>query len=138
MINSVVLVGRIGKRPELKYSQNGTPLCKFSLAVNRRGKDDEPDWLNIVCFGKTAEFVAQYMDKGALVGVEGRIQTRQYEKDGQTLTWTEIAANGVQGLESRKEAEARRAGSGQARQAQATEQEPDDFADAEPDPFGDQ
>jgi single-stranded DNA-binding protein len=85
MINNATLVARIGKQPDLTYSQSGTPLCKFSLAVARRGKGDEADWLNIVCFGKTAEFVAQYLDKGALVGVEGRIQTRQYEKDGQTL-----------------------------------------------------
>lgn len=136
MINNAVLVGRIGKQPDLTYSQNGTPLCKFSLAVSRRSRDkEETDWLNIVCFGKTAEFVAQYLDKGALVGVEGRIQTRQYEKDGKTLTWTEIAANSVQGLESRKDAEARRASGGQ--QAQAA-QEPDDFMANEPDPFGDQ
>lgn len=136
MINNAVLVGRIGKQPDLTYSQNGTPLCKFSLAVARRSKDrEETDWLNIVCFGKTAEFVAQYLDKGALVGVEGRIQTRQYEKDGKTLTWTEIAANSVQGLESRKDAEARRASGGQ--QAQPA-QEPDDFMANEPDPFGDQ
>ena len=131
MINSVVLVGRIGKDPEMKYAQSGTAICKFSLAVNRRGKGDETDWLNIVCFEKTAEFVAQYMDKGALVGIEGRIQVSQYEKDGQKTWWTEIVAHSVQGLETRADAEARRAG--------GQEQEPDQFnVDTENDPFGDQ
>lgn len=154
-INSVALVGRIGKEPDMKYSQQGTPVCKFSLAVNRRDKDEEPDWLNIVCFGKTAEFVAQYLDKGSLVGVEGAIHTRQYEKDGKTLTWTEIAANNVQGLESKKEADARRAGqSGQGQQQRTQrkaaqdapfgdndqlEPEPDGLdIDPEDDPFGGQ
>lgn len=132
MINNCTLVGRIGKDPELKYGQSGNPYCKFSLAVNRPGKDDETDWLNIVCFGKTAEFVSQYLDKGALVGVVGAIQTRQYDdNDGKRQWWTEIAANSVQGLESRKDAEARRAG--------GQEQEPDDFeVDEDNDPFGDQ
>ena len=132
MINSVVLVGRIGKDPEMKYAQSGTPICKFSLAVNRRGEKDETDWLNIVCFGKTAEFVAQYMDKGALVGIEGRIQTSEYQdKQDNKRTWTEIVAHSVQGLETRADAEARRAG--------GQEQEPDQFdVDTENDPFGDQ
>ena len=166
MINCVTLVGRIGRDPELRYAQSGTPICKFSLAVTRRGGRDETDWLNIVCFGKTAEFVSQYMDKGSLVGIEGRIQVDQYEKDGQQRTWTEIVANNVQALESRQEAERRRSqqgGGAPPRQAPPPQQqpqqqqqgapqqshgqppqsygpsEPDDFhIDESNDPFGDQ
>ncbi len=156
MINNAVLVGRMGNDPEMRYSQNGTPITKFRLAVTRprraEAQEDETDWLNIVCFGKTAEFVAQYLDKGSLVGVEGRIQTRQYEQDGRQVWWTEIAANNVQALESKQEAERRRAShtdrgaaprqapAQQGRPAQpAAPAEPDDFEiDESNDPFGDQ
>jgi single-strand DNA-binding protein len=168
MINSVVLVGRMGTDPELRYAQTGTPIAKFRLAVSRPRRSDSPeeetDWLNIVCFGKTAEFVGQYLDKGSLVGIEGRIQTRQYDQDGRQMWWTEIAANNVQALESRQEAERRRGQQGgvggaprqpqqaqpprqapQQRPAQAPQQqsygppEPDDFQiDESNDPFGDQ
>jgi len=141
MINNVVLVGRIGNDPAMTYAQSGTPVCKFRLAVNRRGERDETDWLNIVCFKKTAEFVQQYLDKGSLVGVEGRIQVREYDDDdGKRTYWTEIVANNVQALESRADAEKRRGGQ-QEQQAQQQTQapEPDQFdVDTENDPFGDQ
>ena len=156
MINNAVLVGRIGNDPEMRYSQSGTPITKFRLAVTRprRGdaQEDETDWLNIVCFNKTAEFVAQYLDKCSLVGVEGRIQTRQYEQDGRQVWWTEIVANSVQALESKQEAERRRAShvdrgaaprQGPQQQGRAPQPaaaaEPDDFEiDESNDPFGDQ
>ncbi len=115
MINSCVLVGRIGNDPEMRYTPSGMAVVNFRLAVPRRRRsqdeEDQTDWLNIVAFGKTAEFVAQYMDKGALVGVEGRIQSRSWEtQDGQRRSTVEIIANSVQALESRQEAERRRAG----------------------------
>ena len=73
MINSVVLVGRLGNDPELTYTQSGTAICKFRVAVNRPPRRDsdqeETDWLNIVTFGRTAETCGQYLDKGALVGI---------------------------------------------------------------------
>ncbi|MBU1067156.1 single-stranded DNA-binding protein [Patescibacteria group bacterium] len=102
MINSVVLVGRIVNKPEMTYSKKGDPICKFKLAVPRAFKKDETDFINIVTFGKTAQFVAQYLDKGALVGVEGRLQIREYvNKDGVKMWWTDVPANSIQSLEKK-------------------------------------
>ncbi len=143
MINSVVLVGRLANDPEMRYSSSGTQITKFRIAVSRpprAGSDEEQtDWLNVVCFGKTAEFVAQYLDKGSLVGIEGRIQTSSFDgQDGKRQWWTEIAANSVQALESRQEAERRRS-SQPARQApqQQAEPAPQQQAAPPPEPFGD-
>lgn len=122
MINSCVLVGRLCAAPEAKPTNSGMMVCNFRLAVNRTRKAEDgqqqADFLDIVCFDKTAQFVAQYVDKGALVGVEGRIQTRSWQtQDGQKRWAVEIIANSVQALETRKDAEARRAQGG-------TQQEP--------------
>ncbi len=117
MINSCVLVGRIANDPEMRYATSGTAVTNFRLAVNRQRKgadgQEETDFLDIVTFGKTAEFVAQFMDKGSLVGVEGRIQSRTWQtQDGQRRYSVEVIANSVQALESRQEAERRRAARG--------------------------
>ena len=116
MINNVVLVGRLGNDPEMRYTPSGTAVTSFRLAVNRPPRRDAPegeeqtDWLNIVTFGKVAENCAQYLDKGSLVGIEGRVQSRSWEgKDGQRRYSVEINARSVQFLESRQEAERRRA-----------------------------
>jgi len=101
LVNSVVLVGRLVNKPEMKYGDSGKAVTKFRLAVARAFKKDETDFVNIVCFGKTAEFVAQYLDKGALVSVEGRLQIREYEKDGNKMWWTDIPANSIQSLEKK-------------------------------------
>lgn len=158
MINSVVLVGRLGNDPELSYSPSGTAIAKFRLGVTRpprRAQDgswgqEETDWLNIVCFGKTAENVSQYLDKGALVGVEGRVQSRTWERqDGGKAYAVEINAFRVHFLESRGEAEARRARAGSAGPQQRPQggpppqQEPPPPDEGWPgeedeDPFGDQ
>ncbi|MGC9317677.1 MAG: single-stranded DNA-binding protein [Armatimonadota bacterium] len=113
MINTAVLVGRLGNDPELTYTQSGTAIAKFRLAVNRPPRRDsdqeETDWLDIVTFGRTAENCAQYLDKGALVGVEGRVQSRTWERqDGSRAYSVEINAYRVQFLESRQVAEERR------------------------------
>ena len=115
MINNVVLVGRLGNDPEMRYIPSGTAVTSFRLAVNRPPRRDAPegeeqtDWLNIVTFGKVAENCAQYLDKGSLVGIEGRVQSRSWEgKDGQRRYSVEINARSVQFLESRQEAERRR------------------------------
>jgi len=123
VINNVVLVGRLGNDPELSYVQSGSALCKFRLAVSRPPRRDsneeETDWLNIVCWDRTAENVNQYLDKGALVGIEGRIQSRSWEReDGSRAYAVEINAYRVHFLESRKEAEARRAAQGGGRPPQ--------------------
>jgi len=189
VINSVVLVGRLGNDPELSYSQSGVAICKFRIAVDRpprsggdssrggettersepiptsekcpncadgmlriregrRGKflgctnypnctysrdyegdgsepagggqqaspapqQQETDWLNIVALGRTAEISAQYLSKGALVGIEGRIQSRSWDTpEGTRAYMVEILANRVQFLESRRDREAREASHG--------------------------
>lgn len=150
MINSCVLVGRLCAAPEVKPLTNGGHVGNFRLAVNRNRKDsdgkDEADFLDIVCFNKTAEFVGQYVDKGAMVGVEGRIQTRSWStQDGQKRWAVEIIANRVQTLETRKDAEARRGTSGEPQSAPTPAATPaprasgSGFSDDkfEDDPFGD-
>jgi len=132
MLNSVTLAGRLCANPELKQTTSGMAVVNARLAVNRRGKDDVADFFDIVAFDKTATFMAQYLDKGALVGVEGRLQSRTYQtQSGDNRHVVEVIANSVQALESKQEAERRRAASGQApsngtRQAptQAQEQAP--------------
>lgn len=155
MLNTVVLVGRLCTAPESKQTTSGTTVGNFRIAVNRRGKSDEADFFNVVCFEKTAQFVAQYVDKGALVGVEGRLQSRTYQKEnGDNVHVVEVIANSVQALESKREAEQRRAqaggnggsgnGAGQARalpradaQPAPTQQPQASTAIDEDDPFGD-
>ena len=103
MLNSVGLTGRLTKKPELITTANGTKLCNFTLAVNKpqKTKDGQgADFPNVICFNKTAENVAQYLDKGSLVAVDGRLQTRSYDnKDGQRVFVTEVAARNVHFLE---------------------------------------
>lgn len=157
MINNVVLVGRLANDPELTYTPSGTAVAKFRLAVNRpprQGSDQqETDWLNVVTFGRTAETCAQYLNKGALVGIEGRVQSSTWERQDGTRGYSvEINALRVQFLESRRDREAREAGGGErprqpAQRPAAAEpsapppqETPDiDWAlDEEEDPFGDQ
>ncbi len=129
MINNVVLVGRLGTEPELTYTQSGTAITKFRLAVNRPPRADsqqeETDWLDVVAFGRTAETCAQYLDKGALVGIEGRVQSRTWERqDGSRGYAVEINAFRVQFLESRRDREARQAASGGASGRQQPQAQP--------------
>lgn len=100
-MNNVSLVGRLTKQVELRYSPNGTPVSTFTIAVNRM-KKDEADFINCVCFKKTAENMANFTDKGSQVAVTGSIQTRNYEKDGRKVYVTEIIANQVTFLDSKK------------------------------------
>ena len=113
MLNSCALVGRIATDPELKHTTSGTAVCNFRLAVERARKADgqpDADFIDVVAFGKSAEFVAEYLDKGALVGVTGRIQARQWQAlDGTSRRAVEVVADTVQALESKHEAERRRA-----------------------------
>ena len=108
MINRVILVGRVTKDPVLRKTPNGTSVVSFTLAVNRNIKKEgqpEADFINCVAWNKTADFMAQYVRKGALLGVEGRIQTRNYDdKNGKRVYVTEVVADSVQFLESKKAA----------------------------------
>ena len=104
MMNRVVLVGRLTKDPELRYTPNGVPVATFTLAVNRtfsnQQGESEADFINCVVWRKPAENVANFLKKGSLAGVDGRIQTRNYEgQDGKRVYVTEILAESVQFLE---------------------------------------
>ena len=106
MMNRVVLVGRLTKDPELRYTPNGVPVATFTLAVNRTFSNQkgerEADFINCVIWRKPAENVANYLKKGSLAGVDGRIQTRNYEgQDGKRVYVTEVQAESVQFLEPR-------------------------------------
>lgn len=113
MINHCVLVGRLTRDPEMRYTQNGIAITKFRLAVDRPfGRDDTgqrpTDFIDIVAWRKTAELCGQYLGKGSLVGIEGRIQTRSWQtQDGQQRHGFEVQADRVAFLESRAERERR-------------------------------
>ncbi|RZI49330.1 single-stranded DNA-binding protein [Lactococcus kimchii] len=106
MINNVVLVGRITRDPELRYTPQNQAVATFSLAVNRQFKnangEREADFINCVIWRQQAENLANWAKKGALVGITGRIQTRNYEnQQGQRVYVTEVVAESFQMLESR-------------------------------------
>ena len=106
MLNSVCLVGRTTRDPELKYTTSNIAVATFSLAVNRNFKDAngerETDFINCVIWRQQAENLANWAKKGALIGITGRIQTRSYEnQQGQRVYVTEVVAENFQMLESR-------------------------------------
>ena len=89
IINKVVLLGRLTKDPELRYTAgNGTAVCKFTLAVNRQFKKDEADFISCVSFGKSAETISQYLLKGSQIAIGGRIQTGSYDAQDGTKRYT--------------------------------------------------
>ncbi|HHM02705.1 MAG TPA: single-stranded DNA-binding protein [Caldithrix abyssi] len=107
-VNKVILLGRLGKDPEMRYAPSGTAIATFSLATNHRQKnkdgewEEKTEWHNILTFGKTAEVAGEYLKKGKLVFVEGRIQTSSWEDDkGQKRYRTEIVAANMQLVGSR-------------------------------------
>jgi single-strand DNA-binding protein len=104
-VNTIHIIGRLGKDPEMAYSGDGKPFTKTSVAVDRQGKGKETDWFNAVAFGKTAEFLNEYGAKGRKVYVEGRMQSNKWEKDGQTRTSWELIVNQVEFLDAPKQAE---------------------------------
>ncbi|MCR1798287.1 single-stranded DNA-binding protein [Staphylococcus warneri] len=104
MLNRVVLVGRLTKDPEFRTTQNGVSVTTFTLAVNRNFKnkngEQQADFINVVVFRQQAENVNNYLSKGNLASVDGRIQSRSYEnKEGQRVYVTEVLADSVQFLE---------------------------------------
>ncbi|EAC4425306.1 single-stranded DNA-binding protein [Listeria monocytogenes] len=106
MMNRVVLVGRLANDPDLKYTSSGVAVATFRLAVNRpftnQDGEREADFINCVVWRKPAENAANYLRKGSLAGVDGRVQTRNYEgQDGKRVYVTEIVAESVQFLEPR-------------------------------------
>ena len=106
MLNTIVLIGRLTRDPELRYTSTGTAVVNFGIAVNRGFKSKVPDaptadFFNVTCWNRLAEIVAEYMVKGRLVAVQGRLQSRTAEKDGQRRTYVEIVADTVKFLESK-------------------------------------
>lgn len=105
MINRVVLVGRLVADPELRYTPNGIASCKFRVAVNRPFKNEgeqQADFISCVAWRKQAENLANYIRKGGLIGLEGRIQTGSYEgQDGKRVYTTDVVADSIQFLEPR-------------------------------------
>lgn len=106
MLNRVVLVGRLTRDPELRYTPNGIAVANFTVAANRPFRnqqgEQEADFINCVTWRRQAENLANYMRKGSLIGVDGRIQTRSYEaKDGRMVYVTEVLAENIQFLEPR-------------------------------------
>ncbi len=103
-MNKVILIGRLGQDPELRYTPNGVAVCNFSIAVQRpftnQQGEREVDWVDIVVWRKQAENCANYLAKGRQVAVEGRLQVRSYETDeGQRRRVTEVVANNVKFLD---------------------------------------
>lgn len=93
-MNISILIGRLTKDPELRHTPQGTATTTFNIAVERERKDGGADFLTVVVWGNTAEFICKYMRKGSKLAVRGRIQTRDYEgKDGQKHYVTEVVAD---------------------------------------------
>jgi single-strand DNA-binding protein len=107
MMNRVILVGRLTKAPELRYTPAGAAVCTFTLAVNRtftnQQGEREADFINCVVWRKAAENTANFLSKGSLAGVDGRLQSRSYEdSDGKRVFVTEVVAESVQFLEPKQ------------------------------------
>ena len=131
-MNKVVLIGRLTRDPELRYTGNNTPVATFSLAVDRpfnsNTQERGTDFIPIVVWNKQAENVKNYLTKGSQVGIDGRIQTRSYDdKDGQKRYVTEVVANNVEFLGSKNSSNDTK---------KAAEVSLDDFKDAPAEPKG--
>lgn len=128
-VNKVILVGNLGRDPEVRYMPNGEAVCNFSIATTDNWKDksgvkqERTEWHNIVMYRRLAEIAGEYLKKGRPVYIEGSLQTRKWEKDGVTRYTTEIIANQMQMLGSRGDS-----GGTSYEGAQATA--PDDFNQA--------
>ena len=107
-VNKVILIGNLGRDPETRYTQAGTPVTHFSVATNESWRDkqsgeqqERTEWHNVVCFARLAEIAGEYLAKGRTVYIEGSLRTSSWEKDGQTRYRTEIIANEMQMLGGR-------------------------------------
>ena len=108
MLNKVQIIGRVGKDPEVRYSTNGDAIANFTVATSERYKDkqtgeaiEKTEWHNVSAFRRLAEIIGEYVHKGSLIYIEGKIQTRKYEKDGVTHYATSIVASEMKMLGSK-------------------------------------
>ena len=112
MLNRIILMGRLARDPELRHTQTGTPVASFRLAVDRDFKDKATgekatDWIDVVAWRQTAEFVSRYFAKGRMAVVEGRLQMRDWtDRDGNKRTSAEVVADNVYFGDSKRDAEA--------------------------------
>jgi len=132
MCNRVVVVGRLTRDPELRTTSTGKDVVEFSIAVNKRIKPADgadADFFRVKAWGQTASYVGEYIGRGRLVSVDGRLESRKYtDKDGNNREIVEIVADNVNALDRPKEdAEPRQESRGKARQPQGEEYDP--FAD---------
>jgi single-strand DNA-binding protein len=130
MYNKVILIGNLTKDPELRYTPQGTPVASFRLAVNYRYKQSdemkqETTFIDIVIFGKQAESCSQYLNKGSSALVEGRLQERRWESDGQQRSKFEVVAQSVKFLSPKK-------GGAQASSSEGDFTPPEETTDLEP------
>ena len=105
MVNSCNFIGRLGRDPETRYTQSGKAVASFSLACSeKRGGEESTEWVNVVAWEKLAEIVGQYLTKGSLVFISGRMQTRKWQdKEGGTRYTTEIVAREMKMLDGKKD-----------------------------------
>lgn len=133
MINRVVLVGRITADPEVRKTQSGLSVCTFTVAMNRRTNREVSDFVRCTAWRQTADFMGQYITKGALIGVEGSLQSGSYEdkETGKRINTLEVSCDSVQALESRSSRQQASQNSGQPAYSQpsSTYNQKDDFQD---------
>ena len=133
MINRVVLVGRLTKDPELRYTPSGVAVATFTLAVNRQFSnaqgEKEADFISVVVWRQLAELCANYLKKGSQAGLEGRLQTRSYDnKEGRRVYVTEVVADNIQFLSPAGERREERGFSGGSPAGRGTDHMNDPFA----------
>jgi len=102
-MNQVCLTGNLVKDVELRTTTTGNSVVRFTLAVNRRKKEDGADFISCVAYGQTAELIHLHIKKGHRMGLSGHIQTGSYEKDGKTIYTTDVVANSIDFLERKQE-----------------------------------
>ena len=132
-LNRVMIIGRLGRGPEIRYSQSGTAVCNFSIATSEQWidkatgqKHEKTEWHSLVSFGKQAETMEKYLTKGSQVYIEGKLTTDTYEKEGQTHYSTKIKVDGFQFL-----------GGDPATKAQTKQERPAKQEPRKPDPMPD-
>lgn len=137
--NRVVLIGNVGKDPDIRYTTSGVPVATFSLATSEMWKDkdgapqERTDWHNVVAWRKLAEIIQEIVKKGSRLLVEGKIQTRSYEKNGEKRYVTEIVADNILLLDGRKNLEEMMQESHGTSFASALSNESNGFSEAPPD-----
>ena len=132
-MNQVTIIGRLGKNPELRSTTNGTPVCTLSIAVDNAGNEKgEAGWFDVVCWGKLAESVCQYLHKGSRVAVSGRLQQRKWKTDGgDNRSVVEVVAFAVDFLDPKPQGQ----DTPQQQDSAPAQSDDDPFADGGDDPF---